>query len=153
MRNRITMPIAGGSGSFARHGGGPFLRILTLAFLLGIPLLGLGCNDDSGGPGELAGTVQTPGPALGGAVLEVVGKGVTGFSGAGATRVFFAPTKIEGTFRVVLLNPSSSGPLQFRVSVQDVGARKPSVSVVNLTSRENLPLPATSDYTVAFTRQ
>ncbi|MFO8175630.1 MAG: hypothetical protein ACQET1_10430 [Gemmatimonadota bacterium] len=123
----------------------PFLALLLLVSAL------FGCSD-SGGPGELTGTVQTPGPVLGGAVLEVVGKGITGFSGAGATRVFHAPTETEGTYRVVLLSSSPSGPLQFRVAVQDVGAKKPSASLVNLTSGENLPLPATAEYGVKFTK-
>lgn len=136
--------------SFPHAGKRAFPRILPFLFLAALPLLG--CSDDSGGPGELTGTVQTPGPALGGAVLEVVGKGITGFSGAGSTRVFYAAAATEGTFRVVLLSSSASGPLQFRVSVEDVGAKKPSVSVVNLTSPDNLPLPATADYSVSFSR-
>ena len=127
-----------------------FPKGLALALLAGLSLLG--CSDDSGGPGELTGTVQTPGPALGGAVLEVVGKGISDFSGTGSTRVFYAPAATEDTYRVVLLSSSSSGPLQFRVSVEDLGAKRPSVSVVNLTSPDNLPVPATADYTVSFTR-
>lgn len=142
-------PAGGRSGPRRRKSSFRGLTFLTLLFAA---LLAVGCGDDGGGPGELTGTVVSPGPALGGAVLEVVGKGVTGFSGAGATRVYYAPTQTEGTFRVVLLSSSDSGPLQFTVAVQDVGAKKPSASLVNLTSVGNLPLPATSDYSVTFSR-
>lgn len=126
-------------------------RVSVLLIAL-VAVVGIGCSDDIGGPGELTGTVHTPGPVLGGAVMEVVGKGITGFSGSGSTRVFSAPAGTEGTFRVVLLSSSGAGSLQFRVAVEDVGAKKPSVSLINLISSENLPLPATSDYTVSFSR-
>jgi hypothetical protein len=66
--------------------------------------------------------------------------------------VFSAPSGAEDTFRVVLLSSSGAGSLQFRVAVEDLGAKRPSVTLVNLTSSENLPLPATSDYSVNFTR-
>jgi hypothetical protein len=147
---RLHLNSTGGRES-PRRPGSSFGR-LALPALLFAALVTVGCGDDGGGPGELTGTVVSPGPALGGAVLEVVGKGVTGFSGAGATRVYYAPTQTEGTFRVVLLSSSSSGPLQFRVAVQDVGAKKPSASLVNLTSVGNLPLPATSEYSVTFSK-
>jgi hypothetical protein len=97
------------------------------------------------------GSIQSPGPVLGGATLEVVGKGITGFSGAGSTQAFFAPTDVENTYRVVLLT-SSPGSLQFQVSVEDVKAKKPAATVVHLTSGENLPLPATADYEVTFSK-
>jgi hypothetical protein len=122
------------------------------SFLVVVVLLLAGaCDSGPSGPGELIGTLQTPGPILGGAVLEVVGKGITGFSGSGGTRVFSAATATENTFRVVLLAQLPS-ELQFRVSVEDKGAKKPSVSVVKVVSGENLPLPATADYRVRFTR-
>lgn len=126
-------------------------RLTGIIVLLGV-LTVAGCSDDIGGPGELIGTVHTPGPILGGAVMEVVGKGITGFSGSGSTRVFSAPSGAEDTFRVVLLSSSGAGSLQFRVTVEDLGAKKPSVSLINLTSSQNLPLPATSDYSVSFSR-
>lgn len=125
------------------------MRRLSLLLLVLLPLVG--CDDGAGGPGSLTGTISTPGPVLGGAVLEVVGKGITGFSGAGSTRVFSAPTGVEDTYRVVLLRPTA-GTLQFQVSVENVKGRRPTASVVNLASEGNLPLPATAEYEVKFTR-
>jgi hypothetical protein len=125
------------------------MKRIALILLVLLPLVG--CDDGAGGPGPLTGTIHTPGPVLGGAVLEVFGKGITGFSGAGSTSAFFAPTDVEFTYRVVLLS-SSPGDLQFQVSVEDVKAKKPTAIVVTLTSGENLPLPATADYEVTFSR-
>ena len=84
--------------------------------------------------------------------MEVVGKGIEGFSSAGATHVFSAPTGTEGPHRVVLVS-ETPGTLQFRVSVVDVGDKKPRASLINVVSGDNLPLPATSDYKVRFSRK
>jgi hypothetical protein len=111
-----------------------------------------GCDSGPSGPGDLTGILETPGPVLGGAVLEVMGKGITKFSDSGGTRVFFSATDVPNTYRVVLL-ASVPGTLQFRVSVQDKGARRPDVSVVNLVSGENLTLPPTADYQVRFSKK
>ncbi len=118
--------------------------VLTLGFLSA-------CDSGPSGPGDLNGTVETPGPVLGGAVLEVVGKGITGFSGSGSTHAFFSPTGVDHTYRVVLI-AEVPGPIQFRVSVQNVGAKKPAASVVNIVSGGDVPLPATSDYRVRFSK-
>jgi len=110
------------------------------------------CDSGPSGPGELNGILETPGPVLGGAVLEVVGKGITGFSGSGTTHAFFAPTGVDNTYRVALLS-ETPGTIQFQVSVQDLGAKKPAVSVVSVVSGGNLPLPATADYRVRFSKK
>ncbi|MGW8265534.1 MAG: hypothetical protein ACWGSQ_04150 [Longimicrobiales bacterium] len=123
-----------------------------LALLVSILMLGVACDSGPSGPGELTGILETPGPDLGGAVLEVVGKGVTGFSGSGGTHVFSAATGVENTYRVVLL-AQTPGTLQFRVSVEDTGAKKPSVSVVSVVTGTNLSVPPTADYRVRFTRK
>ncbi len=120
-------------------------RIVVLAFLA------LGCDSGPSGPGTLTGSIQSPVPTLGGAVLEVVGKGITGFSGAGQTHVFWAPTAVEATYRVVLV-AQNPGQLQFQVAMEDKGAGKPEAAVVNLVTGDNLPIPATSQYRVVFTR-
>ena len=123
-----------------------------LAWLgLSVMLLGA-CDSGPSGPGELFGILETPGPVLGGAVLEVVGKGVTGFSGSGGTHVFSAPTGTENTYRLVLL-AQNPGPLQFRVSVEDKGAKKPSVSVVSVVTGANISIPPTADYTVRLSKK
>lgn len=122
-----------------------FVMVVAAALVLGA------CDSGPSGPGELNGTVETPGPVLGAAVLEVEGKGITGFSGSGATHAFFALTDVENTYRVVLIS-EAPGTLQFRVSVQNVGAKKPAASVVNVVSGGDLPLPATADYRVRFSK-
>ena len=123
-----------------------------LVQLVAVALTLAACDSGPSGPGDLTGFVETPGPVLGGAVLEVVGKGVTGFSGSGGTQVFSAATGAEATYRIVLL-AQTPGQLQFRVAVQDRGAEKPAVSVVSVVSGGNLPLPATADYRVRFSRK
>ncbi|MFC1661759.1 hypothetical protein ACFL3S_09960 [Gemmatimonadota bacterium] len=117
-----------------------------------IVLLSWACDPGPSGRGELNGSLESVGPPLGGAVLEVVGKGVEGFSSSGGTRVFSSPTSTPGTHRVVLVN-DVPGTLQFRVSVVDLGDRKPTAAVINVISGENLPLPATSEYKVRFSRK
>jgi len=107
--------------------------------LTAILLLGA-CDSGSSGPGDLTGILETPGPVLGGALLEVTGKGITKFSDSGNTRVFAATTDVPGTYRVILMT-KVPGSLQFRVSV------------VNVVSGENLSLPATADYRVRFSKK
>jgi len=119
--------------------------------LTAILLLGA-CDSGSSGPGDLTGILETPGPVLGGALLEVTGKGITKFSDSGNTRVFAATTDVPGTYRVILMT-KVPGSLQFRVSVEDKGAKRPDVSVVNVVSGENLSLPATADYRVRFSKK
>jgi len=123
------------------------MKRILVALSLGL-LLGA-CDDGSGGPGELTGTLESPGSGVGGAVLEVVGKGITGFSGSGGTQVYWAPSSAEGTYRVILLS-QASGELRFRVAVQEKGAKKPQAVVVSVVSGANVPVPATADYRVRF---
>ena len=130
-------------------GKGP--RSLRAAALVALSLLAGACDSGPSGPGELTGTVQTPGPTLGGAVVEVVGKGITGFSGAGSTRVFHAATGEADTYRLILIR-EAPGELQFRVSVEDLGGKRPVGSVVDVVTGDNLPIPATPEYRVGFTR-
>ncbi len=111
-----------------------------------------GCDDGSGGPGELTGMVRSPGPSIGAVVLEVHGKGITGFSGLGASQAFYEAGVGDDTYRVVVLSSSSGQQLQFRVEVEDVGGKKPSATVVSLASGDNLAIPATAEYRVEFTK-
>jgi hypothetical protein len=82
-------------------------------------------------------------------VLEVVGRGVQGFSGAGGTKVFWAPQNDPKVHRVVVIG-QGGGDLEFLVSVEDRANRKPRATVVNLVDMENRSLPVTNDYKVRF---
>jgi hypothetical protein len=110
------------------------------------------CDSGPSGPGELDATLQGPNQTLGGAVVEISGKGIEGFAGSGGTRVFSsAVTGSPDTYRVILLN-ETPGELRFRVSVQDVGGNDPTSTVVSLVNGINASLPATGDYRVRFSR-
>jgi hypothetical protein len=115
-----------------------------------VVLLAWGCDSGPSGPGDLAGLVQANGADLGGAVLQVVGRGIDGFSGVGGSQVYWATTDIDDTYRVIVIS-ESTGNLHFQVGVQDLGGPRPSASVVNLVDGQNRTLPATSGYKVRFT--
>jgi hypothetical protein len=123
-------------------------------FMVGmvVALLAGACDPGPSGPGDLNGSLESVGAPLGGAVLEVVGKGIQGFSSSGGTRVFWAATGSPDTYRVVLIN-GSPGTLDFRVAVEALERKKPSAAVINVVSEGNLPLPATTDYRVRFSRK
>jgi len=112
--------------------------------------LAVGCDSGPSGPGDITGTIQSPGSPLGGAVVEIVSSGIEGFSGAGGTRIFSAIQENPVVYRVIVIG-ESGGDLTFRVSVQDRGGRLPRASVVSLVDLNNLPLPVTEDYVVRFT--
>ncbi len=122
-----------------------------LAFVAALALAAWGCDSGPSGPGNMTAAVQSPAPSLGGALLEVVGKGITGFSGAGGTQVLWAPTPTADTYRVILVS-STPGQLRFQVSVEDRGGKKPTGSVISAVSGDNIPVPATEQYRVTFTR-
>ena len=122
-------------------------RLVTVLVFL---LPAWGCDSGPSGPGDLSGEVRSTGTDLGGAVLQVVGKGIDGFSGVGGSRVFWAPMSVDDSYRVVVFT-ESPGDLQFRVSVQDLEERAPSATVVSLVDGQNLNLPVTGDYQVRFT--
>lgn len=124
-------------------------RAFSLALIIG--LVAWGCDSGPSGPGNLVGTVQSVDRPVGGAVLEVVGKGIQGFSGAGGSRVFWAPKGTTDTYRVVVITPTAGDP-QFQVAVADLGAGKPRATVISVVDGSNLTLPPTSDYKVRFKR-
>jgi len=110
-----------------------------------------GCDSGPEGPGDLTAYFsQAPGP-VGGAVLEVVGKGIVEFSGTGGSRVFWAQQQDASTYRVIVLGEGSSPP-SLTASVEDLGNGLPRVTVVSLVSHDNLPIPVTGDYKVRFKR-
>lgn len=122
--------------------------------LLVVLVLGFGgCDAGPKGPGEFQATLQSPVPALGAALLEVKGKGITGFvAPSGGAQVLWAPTSTPDTYRVLVISPAP-GTLRFQVAVQDRGGPKPTATVLNVATGDNLPLPVTDQYRVVFSRR
>lgn len=124
-----------------------------IAVVFTLSLLAWGCDSGPKGPGEFVGSLESPGPLLGGAVLEVAGKGIEGFSGSGSSRVFWALVAgSEERYRVIVIQPSASAEIQFRVSVRDLAEGRPRASIANLVGGDNFTLPATPEYRVRFRR-
>ena len=130
-----------------RRSGIPSIKALLGASALA--LLAWGCDSGPSGPGELNALLQASATPLGGVILEVVGPGIESFSAAGGTKVLWAPTGAPDTYRVVAIN-EVAGDVRFQVSVLDLGADKPWALIVNLVDGNNLSIPATSAYEVAF---
>lgn len=110
-----------------------------------------GCDSGPHGPGDVTATLLAPDVAVGGIVVEMVGSGIEGFSGAGGTRVFFAQQDEPIVYRVIVIG-EGSGDLSFKVSVRDRGGRFPRATVVGAVDMENLPLSVTQDYQLRFSR-
>ena len=119
--------------------------VLMLALLMGA------CDSGPKGPGDLTGSVQSPGPALGGVVFQVVGSGIEKFTGTGGTKVFWAQQPDPKVFRVILVG-EGGGDLTFSTSVQDRSKGLPKATVVSVVDLENRPLPVTGDFKVKFRR-
>jgi hypothetical protein len=120
--------------------------------LVVLATLAIGCDSGPSGPGDLTGSVLSPSPSLGGAVFEVVGAGVEGFSGAGGSKVFWARQADPAVYRVIVIG-ESGGELKFSVSVQDLGGPNPKATVVSAVDLNNSPLlPITKEFKVKFTR-
>ncbi len=113
-------------------------------------LVMMGCDSGPEGPGQFTGTLRSEGAAVGGVVLEVVGGGVEGFSGAAGTKVFWAAQSDPKIHRVIVIG-EGGGDLAFQVSVEDRGRGKPKAAVINAVDLENRPLPVTPDFKVRFT--
>ena len=120
-------------------------RLLVVAVL---SLWVLACDSGPDGPGDFTGTLQTNGAAVGGIVLEVVGSGIEGFSGAGGTKVFSAVQADPKVHRVIVIG--EGGDLTFQISVQDRDRGKPRATVLNAVDLQNRPLPVTQDFKVRF---
>ena len=109
-------------------------RALFVAALASGLLVGA-CDSGPKGPGELTGRLRSGPIPVGAIVLEFTGGGITGFSGSGVTRVFFAEND-PGVFRVVLVTPEA-GEMEFRISVQDLDAPPPTVTAVEAVGADN----------------
>ena len=104
-----------------------------------------GCDSGPQGPGSLTATVQGP-FALGAGVLEVYGKGVTGFEGSGSTRVFSVPLGPDA-YRVVVV-AETPGQLPFEVVVQDPENDRPGLTLISAVDGANRVLSGLGEYTI-----
>jgi hypothetical protein len=106
------------------------------------------CDMGLTGPGTVEGRVieaTSPGVVgLGAAVLDVTWRGVLGFSGRGATQVYWAP--VAGSpdrYRVVLVAPSGQD-LLFSVQIEALHSERPTLVVVEAADSANEPVPASA---------
>jgi hypothetical protein len=127
------------------------MRMRHLIGFLAVVVLVASCDSGPDGPGDIMGSVRSSHSSLGGVVLEVVAEGVEGFSGAGGTRVLWAPQSTPGLYRVIVIGQSGS-ELAFTASVKDRAMRMPRATVVGAVDLENLPLPVAEDFEVDFRR-
>jgi hypothetical protein len=94
---------------------------------------------------------RATGPDVGGAVLEISGSGIRGFTGRGSTQVYSAAVPGRaGVFRVVLVDPEG-GDMGFDIEVDDRGMDGPVAAVVSVAGTDNGLLP-TSSLVVRFER-
>ncbi|RMH12659.1 MAG: hypothetical protein D6701_13250 [Gemmatimonadetes bacterium] len=110
-----------------------YARLLGVAAAL---LVAAACGDGGpSGPGNLEASVDGGSLALGAAVIQVTGQGITGFGGAGGTRVFSNQTG-PTTHRVVVVG-QTPGRLNFTIAVEDRGAGLPTLAVVEAVDGAN----------------
>jgi len=101
------------------------------------------------GPGSVSGRVEAQGVDLSGAVLQVNGTGIRGFSAAGGSLVY---SRVQGqgdSWRVVLVNPDGAG-LDFKVEVEDVASASPSAIVFDAADVSNQPVDPSANVHVSF---
>jgi len=99
-----------------------------------------GCDSSPSGPGQLS--ARASAPALGAVVLEVEGRGITGFAAQGTSRVYSAPVQGRaGVHRVIVVSPAP-GSLSFTIDVDDVGMEGPVVTVVSAADGANVAMSA-----------
>ncbi len=107
----------------------------TVVLLSALLLPACGGDDGPTGPGTLTGLVKSGPIPVGAIVLQVSGQGIDGFSALGGDRLFHSQVQ-PGVHRVVLVG-STPGDFTFTVSVQDVGAPVPAITVVEAVGGDN----------------
>ncbi|MGD2047516.1 MAG: hypothetical protein PVH96_14970 [Gemmatimonadota bacterium] len=124
----------------------PGVRLLLLGMLVG----SVACFDSGAPPhpGSLTATVQSPNGDEGAAVVRLLGDGVLGVHGAGATEAYSA-TSADGA-RVVLIS-MPGGALTFDVEVVDTG-RPPSVLFQQVAGPDDELRDDISGYRVLWSR-
>lgn len=112
------------------------------AWTTALALFLAGCDWGPSGPGTIL--ARASGPDVGGAVLEISGSGIRGFTGRGSTRVYWAAVPGPAdVFRVVLVDPAG-GDMGFDLAVDDRGMDGPSVTVIAAAGTDNLLIPTRS---------
>lgn len=115
-----------------------------------LAFLSAACGED--GPGTLTVTLAAP-DALGAVSLEVVGAGVLGFEGSGATEAYGSVVSArEGRHRVVVVDPTGGDELRFGIRVEDVGAQWPTLRVVSAAGTDDVER-LSADIQVSVSRQ
>lgn len=118
------------------------MRRRTSAIALAFALATAACDSGPSGPGTIL--ARATGPDVGGAVLEITGTGIRGFTGRGSTRVYSSGVPGRpGVFRVVLVH-SEGGDMGFDIEVDDRGMDGPSVTVISVAGTDNRLLPTSS---------
>lgn len=123
-------------------------RLVALVATLGL-LAVAACDSGPSGPGTM--TAFASGASIGGAVLQVEGTGIRGFTARGTTRLYSAAVDgRDGTHRVILVTPTP-GEMAFDIEVDDRGMEGPVVTVVSAANHDNLVVSA-SNVTVRVER-
>lgn len=103
---------------------------------LALSLVVAGCDRTPSGEGDWTATLEGPGGPFGAAVVMVSGEGVLGVNGAGGTLAWTEETE-EGEIRAVLVQPSPSGGVRFRVRVRELADPAPSVAIIQLAGTDD----------------
>lgn len=112
------------------------------AWVTALAVVLAGCDGGPSGPGTIL--ARASGPDVGGAVLEMSGSGIRGFTGRGSTRVYWAGVPGRaGVFRVVLVDPEG-GDMGFDLVVDDRGMDGPTVTVISAAGTDNRLIPKSS---------
>lgn len=101
---------------------------------LGVVTIGLvGCSDDPSGPGSLEARFEGP-VAVGAALIEVRGAGITSISGDAGTRVFTVEPSPD-VYRVVVIGSTTA--TAFSVAVEDLSQPAPVASILSAADQQN----------------
>jgi hypothetical protein len=110
-----------------------------------------GCDRSSSGKGDWAVTVEGPGAPFGAAVVSVSGDGVLDVTARGGIEIWTHEVE-EGEFRAVIIQPSPSGDMTFRVRVREVRDPPPSVAILELADVEDQAVTVTGEHVLRMRR-
>jgi hypothetical protein len=122
----------------------------VFATLLALIVLG-GCDRGPSGEGDWRVTIEGPAGPFGAAAVVVSGEGVLDVTSADGTRVW-SREAADGSIRAVIIQPSASGEVAFRIRVRDLSEPTPSVALVELADLSDEPVTVSSDHRLRFRR-